>query len=55
MIKRRGLPNVRCVTRLAVVTELRCHMVWIRRLREIAGVTLITIGVCELVVPVDMT
>jgi hypothetical protein len=52
MIKRRGLPDVRCVTRLAVVTELRRDVAGIRWFRKIRRMTRVTISVHQFVVAI---
>jgi hypothetical protein len=52
VIERCRSPGCCVVTRLAVLTEVPCHMVWIHGSLEVSLVTLSTIGVYELVVAV---
>lgn len=55
MIERSWLPGSGRVARLTCLAETSRHVIWIRRPLEIAGVALITICVCELIVVVRMT
>jgi hypothetical protein len=55
MIERRWSPHARTMALRAVVTEVRCNMIGIRRLLELCLMALITIDILQLVVAVDMT
>ena len=54
VIERRRLPHDRRVARLTCMTEIRRHVVRIRRLCEICRVTRIAVSIHKLVVTVDM-
>ena len=54
VIKRRRFPHICRVTGLANMAESSCHVIWIRRLCEICGVTRVAIGVHQFVVAIDM-
>ena len=55
VIKRCGPPCRRCVTGLAVQTEIPCNVVWIHGSLEVSLVALSTIRIHKLVVAVRMT
>lgn len=44
VIKRRRQPSCRCMTRPAIVTEIRRYVIGIGRYSKISGVALVAIG-----------
>jgi len=55
MIKCRPTPIDRTMALLAIMAEIPRHMIRVRRSVEIRCMTLIAIGVCQLVVSIHMT
>lgn len=54
VVEGRWSPDTRCVTRLAEMAEIRCRMIRIRRTLEVRLVTLVAVGIDQLVIVVDV-
>jgi hypothetical protein len=55
VIERCRLPHGGRVTILASMTESCCHVIWIRRFREIRRVARVTVTVHQFVIAIDVT